>query len=173
MLHQKSPHELRPAPCIQTDGKQLNNVEHFTYLGSVMSCEASIDKDVDSRIAKASAAFGRLQKRVFKNHSLSIPTKIAVYNAIVVSTLLYGSESWVLYRKHIRLLERFHQRCLRAIMRIDWKDHITNNSVSEQASVTSIEAMPLTKQMSWSGHVSRMKDDRMPKAVFYGELVQG
>ena len=48
-----------------------------------------VDKDVDSRVAKASAAFGRLQKRVFKNHSLHIPTKIAVYNAIVVSTLRF------------------------------------------------------------------------------------
>ena len=43
----------------------------------------------------------------------------------------YVSESWVLNPKHIRLLECFHQHCLRAIMRIDWKDHIMNHSVLE------------------------------------------
>lgn len=30
----------------------------------------------------------------------------------------YGSEAWVLYHHHLRLLERFHQRCLRTILNI-------------------------------------------------------
>ena len=48
-------------------------------------------KDVENSIAKASSSFGRLQKRVWKNHSLRIETKIKVYRAVVMTTLLYGS----------------------------------------------------------------------------------
>ena len=84
--------------------------------------------------------------------------------------LLYGSETWILYRKHMKLLERFYQRCLRAILGIKWQDHTTNNKALEKADLRSIEAMPMLQQLRWSGHVARMLNSRMPKFVFYGEL---
>ena len=130
-------------------------------------------KDVDNRLSKASSAFGRLQKRVWKNHSLRLSTKMQVYQAAVLSTLIYGSEAWVLYRKQTKRLEQFHQRCLRSIMGIKWKDYITNIEVLERAQLQSIESMLILKQLRWAGHITRMPDTRMPKAVFYGELVQG
>ena len=55
--------------------------------------------------------------------------KIQVCRAVVVPTLLYGAETWVLYRKPIRLVERFHQRCLRSILGIKWQDHVWNEEV--------------------------------------------
>ena len=60
---------------------------------------------------------------------LAPPTKLRVYRAVVVPTLLYGAETWILYRKQIRLLERFHQRCLRSIPDIKWQDHVSNKEV--------------------------------------------
>ena len=33
--------------------------------------------------------------------------------------------------------------------------------------------MLLTIQLRWVGHLSRMEDTRLPKAVFYGEPCQG
>ncbi|XP_068689226.1 uncharacterized protein [Montipora foliosa] len=58
-------------------------------------------------------------------------------------------------------------------MGIRWKDCVTNNEVLERADITSIEAMLLTRQLRWAGHLSRMEDTRVPKAVFYGEMCQG
>ena len=173
VLYQKPPREAYTPPQINIEGYQLKAVEHFTYLGSVISNDATTTKDVDNRIAKASSSFGRLQKRVWQNHSLRLTTKIQVYKAAVVTTLLYGAESWVLYRKQVRLLERFHQRCLRAIMGIQWQDHVTNEEVLQRADITSVESMLMIRQLRWAGHVSRMDDSRMPKAVFYSELCQG
>lgn len=63
----------------------LNVVEHFTYLGSIISNDATVAKDVDNRLAKASNSFGRLQKRVWKSHFLRLSTKILVYKAVVVT----------------------------------------------------------------------------------------
>ncbi|CAH1266638.1 Hypp3464 [Branchiostoma lanceolatum] len=173
VLHQKSPHGTYQPPCISINGTQLNTVEHFTYLGSVISNDASVAKDLDNRLSKASSAFGRLQKRVWKSHSLRLATKILVYRAVVVTTLLYGSEAWVLYRKQVKLLERFHQRCLRSILGIKWQDYTTNNEVLKRANISSMEAMILARQPRWAGHLSRMDDTRMPKTFFYGELCQG
>ena len=96
-----------------------------------------------------------------------------MFRAVVLTTLLYGSESWVFYRHHLRLLERFQQRCLRTIMNIHWSDFITYVEVLERADVPSIEALLLKSQLRWAGHVSRMEDHRLPKIVLYGELATG
>ena len=123
----------------------------------------------------AAPRFGRLQKRVWRNHSLRLTTKIQLYRAAVITTLLYGAETWVLYRKQVKLLEPFHQRCLRSIMGIQRQDCVINEEVLERATcnTTSMESMLMLRQLRWAGHVSRMDNSRMPKAVFYGELRQG
>ena len=47
----------------------------------------------------------------------------------IIATLLYGCESWITYRRHVRSLDQFHMRCLRRIARIKWQDKITNTEV--------------------------------------------
>ena len=93
---------------IISDGTNLNAVEHFTYLGSVISNDVTVSKELDSRFSKASSSFGRLSKRVWQSHPLHLSTKIQVYRAVVVHTLMHGAETLVLYRKQIRLLQRFY-----------------------------------------------------------------
>ncbi|XDV53782.1 hypothetical protein PO909_022204 [Leuciscus waleckii] len=119
------------------------------------------------------AAFSRLYGRVWNNNNLKKDTKVSVYKAVVLTTLLYGAESWVTYRHHLRPLERFHQRCLRTIFNIRWSDFVANTEVLESAEVTSIEAMVLKVQLPWAGHISRMENHRLPKIVLYGELSSG
>ena len=128
---------------------------------------------MDNRLAKSNSAFGRLSSRVWKNKHLKKVTKISVYRAVVLTTLLYGSESWVTYRHDLRLLERFHQRCLRIILNIHWSDYVSNVEVLEQAEITSIEAILLKSHLRWSEHVSIMDDHRLPKIALYGELFTG
>ena len=57
-------------------------VQHFSYLGSVVSRDGDVTEDVKCRIAKASRAFGCLRNPIFNNPILSIPMKRAVYKAI-------------------------------------------------------------------------------------------
>ena len=47
-----------------TDGC-VEGVEHFPYLGSIISASGRLDKEVEERIAKASRAFGALRKSIF------------------------------------------------------------------------------------------------------------
>jgi len=109
-----------------------------------------------------------LIKRVWENTMLTIKTKTLVYQACVLSTLLYGSESWTLYTQQERRLNTFHLRCLRRILGISYHDHIPNTDILTRAGTLSMYAL-LTK----TSHVTRMHDGRLPKDILYSELATG
>jgi len=119
-----------PALSFSVYGDTHSNVQEFTYLGNILSDSCSLDSEVEHRIKAALSAFGRLIKRVFLNHNLAIPTKVAVYRAVCVSVMLYGSETWTLYRRHIKAFEAFHIRSLQSILGIRWwqKYHTLSSS---------------------------------------------
>ena len=174
VLYQPSPAStVNDPPTILIGDTALKTVEHFKYLGSVVSSDCSLDREISTRINKASQALGRLRTRVMNHKSIKLPTKIKVYKAIVLTSLLYGCETWTLYRKHIKQLERFHMRALRSIMGIKWQDRVTNLEVLDRASLASIETMVLKAQLRWTGHVIRMEPFRLPRQLLYGELRQG
>ena len=83
---------------------------------------------------------------------------------------MYGAETWVLYWKQIRLLEWFHQCCLCSILGIKWQDHMPNEEVLKRASLFSTESILLQVKLHWAGHISRMEDIHMPKAIFFSQL---
>ena len=107
-------------------------------------------------------------------HTLpSLATKVNVYKATVLPSLLYGSETWPTLAHHIRRLEVFHQRSLRQIMNIKWWHRVTNTEVLERANCSSIESMIRRSRLRWLGHVSRMDNSRIPKQLLFGELKLG
>ena len=55
---------------------ELNVVEKFTYLDSTLSRTVVIDDKVNTRLAKASEAFGRLHKNVWGRRGITTETKI-------------------------------------------------------------------------------------------------
>ena len=93
--------------------------------------------------------------------------------SVVLTTLLYGCETWTLYRRSICRLDQFHLRCLRKIARVKWQDRIPNTDVLNTYGVMGIEAFLLKAQLRWVGHIMRMPDSRIPKQVFLGQLAAG
>ena len=71
----------------------LEMVNSFIYLGSTVTRTTSFDTEIGKRIGHATTNMSKLSQRVWENQKLTIPTKMAVYRACIISTLLYGSES--------------------------------------------------------------------------------
>ena len=106
-----------PAPvCVGSN--QIECVTEFRYLGSMIDTSGRCSIDISSRIAAASRAFGSLRQPVFNNHHLSVRTKKNIFNACVVTILLYGAECWVLLQADIRRLSTFYMQCLRTVLGI-------------------------------------------------------
>ena len=108
----------------------LENVDQFVYLGSTIS-HNDLTPEPDNRIGKAANAFNRLLP-VMRHKSIKMPPKITIYQAVVLSTLLYGSESWNTTVQEEKRLPAFHTRCLRRILGVSWQDHVPNEVIFER-----------------------------------------
>ena len=160
-------------PSIFIDDTKLEVVHRFNYLGSTVTDNLSLDAELDIRLGKAATTLGRLTSRVWNNSKLTTKTKMAVYNACVISTLLYGSDSWPTYSRQEKRLDVFHLRSLRKILGIAWQDHVTNADVLSRAGLPSMYSFLRQCRLRWLGHIRRMGVGRIPKDILYGELAQG
>ena len=90
-------------PDIYFYGSRIDVVKRFVYLGSTSTNDGFLDAEMERRISKASAALGKIEKRVWTNKDLTINTKLAVYKTCVLTTLLYAGETWTPYRAQLKL----------------------------------------------------------------------
>ena len=150
-------------PDISINVTHLEEVDSFTYLGSAISSSLSLDNEISNRIGKATAVMAKLNRRVWNNSQLTKNTKLCVYQACVLSTLLYGSESWATYTGQEKRLNTFHLRCLRRLLHIKWQDRVTNAEVLQRAGILSMFSLLSQRRLKWLGHVRRMEPGRIPR----------
>jgi hypothetical protein len=70
---------------------EVENVEQFTYLGSIISTTGRTNEDIKTRKRKAQQAFAML-KPVWNSTILRTSTKLRLFNSNVKYVLLYSSE---------------------------------------------------------------------------------
>ena len=169
---QQSTHRFPDVP-IKIDGQQLKYVKSFKYLGSTINYSASLEDEIINHISKATEAFGKLRHCLWNARGISLKTKISVYRAVVLTTLLYGSESWTPYRTQINKLDVFHKHCLRTICSYTLEVRVTNADLFDKCNIDGIEFFLMKAQLRWVGHVILMSDERTPKRLMYGQILNG
>ncbi|VDM01988.1 unnamed protein product [Schistocephalus solidus] len=95
-----------------------------------------------------------------------------MYKAVILSTLLYGAETWTIYQKKARNLNHFHLSCLHRILKLSWRDMIPDTEMLERTGILSMNAQFKQLQLRWSGQLVRMDDERLPKRLFYGDVAK-
>ena len=145
-------------------GQRLQVVDKFTYLGSTFSRAVHIDDEVNARTAKASVAFGRLRGSIWDRSGIRLDTKLKVYRSVVLPTLLYACETWTVYQRHVKRLN-FHTSCLRKLLKIKWQDRIPDTEALKRAGMQNIHTLLKLAQLRWTGHVTKMPDECLPKKI--------
>ena len=145
---------------MELDSGSIKIVQDFTYLGSNITSNGEVQNGVKICISKAARAFGCLQKSIFQDCRLSVETKRRVYEATVLSMLLYGVKTWSIKAESVRRLSGFHNRCIRTIMGV---------TKQQQWRETMAEIL-MKHRLRWLGHLARMESYRMPKQLLFGEM---
>ena len=168
VMHQPSPGKTYTESSITINGQCLKAVDKFTNLGSILPRNVIIDDEVDARLGKTNSAFGRLSKNVWNRQGITLETKIKVYRAAMLTTLLYSSETWTVYQRHAGKLNHFHTTHLRKLFGIKWKDKIPDTEVLALAGLPSIHTLLKKSQLRWVGHMGHMPDNWLPKKLLFG-----
>eukprot|EP00795_Rhopilema_esculentum_P006896 gene6896-12505_t len=136
VMYQPAPGKLyRPSQIV--NDQSLQAITRFTYLDSTLSNAVNIDDEINNRLVKASAAFGRLMKNVWQRRGISTKRELKVYRAVILTTLMYGSETWAVNKIHANKLQHFQTKHLRQIMGIKWQVRVPDNEVLQRAEMFS------------------------------------
>jgi hypothetical protein len=87
------------------DQKQLENVEYFNYLGSLITNDARCTREIKSRTAVAKAAFNK--KKTLFTSKLALNLRKKLVKCYIWSIALYGAETWTLPKVDQKYLESF------------------------------------------------------------------
>jgi hypothetical protein len=144
----------------------IKQVSDFKYLGSIISNDGKAKKDIQHRISNAIAVSVGLNKSLWSRPEISVSTKTRVYNAAVLSVLLYGADSWPLTKETTRQLEVFQNQQLRRILGKTRRDRISTVELRRRASdQQSIENLLRKRRLQMFGHAARMAPERLPHVM--------
>ena len=149
---------------ILIDGKDVEDVNSFTYVGSTVDKTGGAEQDITARVGKARSSFSKLTK-VWKSSQYSIGTKTRIFNANVLTVLLYGSETWRMTKRDEHKLDSFQHKCLRKVLKIHWPMKVTDEEVRERTKSERISTQVKIRMWRWIGHVLRMKPDSLPRTA--------
>ena len=113
---------------IHIGSKNVENVDKFEYLGSLITWDNNRSEEIRRRIGKAAGTMGSL-RHVWNGKKLTIQNKLRILTTCVFSVLIYASETWTLKETDKKKLLVFEMKCYRRIFRISWKDMIRNEDL--------------------------------------------
>ena len=149
---------------VSIDGKDVEDVDSFTYLGAIVNKTGGAEQDITARVGKARPSFNKLTK-VGKSSQYSMRTKTRIFNSNVLTVLLYGSETWHMTKRDEDKLDSFQHKCLRKILKIYWPMKATNEEVRKRTGSERLSTQIRTRRWTWIGHVLRMKPDSLPRTA--------
>src|SRR6266699_2688330 len=165
----KDGREVAKVKYAQSD---LECVSKYCYLGMVFSADGRWKLEVDRRVQAGRAALSAVSKHVIWNENISIPVEKVVFEAMVKSKLVYGSEVWWANQSEIARLETVQNDFLRWICGFTRKDRMNVEELRARVRMSSLEDSVCGKRLEWLGHLIRMDGNRLVSRI-WGEKCDG
>ena len=89
----------------------IKQVSAFNYLGSTITEDSRCVSEVKGRIALAKSAFSKLEKKILRNRTLGMETRLRVLHCCIHPVLMYGSEAWTAWSITSDLRKRLESEC--------------------------------------------------------------
>ena len=82
-----------PTTSWQIDGKTMETVTDFIFLGSKITVDGDCSHEVKKHLLHGRKAMTKLDS-MLKSRDVVLPTKVYIVKAMVFSVVMYGCESW-------------------------------------------------------------------------------
>jgi len=171
--------EKNCSASIKVGNFEFNVVTKFRYLGVIESSESDMKSELAQRIFRTRNNFLKYQIAVFSNRDLSYKIILSNYKVLILSTLLYACETWVISKDEMKTLEVLQKEFLKKIFRVKSYKHkisyldllmLANKYDSE---IVPIEYIVRKRRMIYFGKVSRMDESRLCYILMHSDTFDG
>ena len=150
--------------------EEIEQVNEFVYLGRMFTNDGKMDMEIERRVNAGRKVIGSMWA-VNQSEQLSMEAKKAVYNSVVVPTVLYGSETWVCQNKHVSKINAVGMRYLRSACGKTRRDKMKNEWIRNECGIkATLNDVYERSTLRWFGHVERMSNKRLTKRVYEGKV---
>ena len=130
--------------------------------------------DIEKRCIAGNIAFNNYKNIWLQGHRISITRLIQVYEAMVVSVIMYNCSSWTVKNNSsaLKQLDICHRRHLRQILKIRYPNTITNDKLYKVCCTTPLSDRVKIARWKMFGHVLRSPENS-PAALSLSFAVGG
>ena len=141
-------------------GYILKCKEDYKYLGSFIS---SSEKDFNVRKGMAWSACNDLHK--IWTSKLDVSIKIKIFKTLVEPILLYGCETWTLYKKAEKRLDGTYTRLLMRVKHFSWKRY--PNMLQIYGDLPAMSNIVRSKRVQFAGHCFRANSEVISPLILW------
>ena len=84
-----------PITSWQIDGKTVETVIDFIFLGSKITADGDCSHEIKRRLLLGRKAMTNLDS-ILKSRDITLPTKVCLVKAMFFPVVMYGCESWTI-----------------------------------------------------------------------------
>ncbi|XP_058828782.1 uncharacterized protein LOC131688507 isoform X1 [Topomyia yanbarensis] len=154
------------------DGNEIEMVDEFVYLGSLVTADNDISREIQRRILAGNRAYFGL-RRTLRLNKIRRRTMLIIYKTLIRPLVLYGHVTWTMFVEDQRALDVFERKVLRTIYGgVQMKDGMWRRRMNHelhQLEEPSIAHKAKIGRLRWAGHVVRRSDDDPVKMVLEGD----
>ena len=140
---------------ITVDGKVLEQVKQYLYLGHIITEDGKCEVEIKRRIEIARSNFISM-KNLLTSRTLHLNTRKKLIKCYVLSTFLYASETWTINQIMWDKIEAFEMWMWRKCMKISYTEHKTNEEVLQMIDERrSLAKEIIRRKLQYFGHLIR------------------
>ena len=97
----------------------METVTDFIFLGSKITADGDCSHEIKRCLLLGRKAMTNLDS-ILKSRDITLPTKVRLVKAMVLSVVMYDCESWTIKKAEHRRIDAFEAWCWRRLLRVPW-----------------------------------------------------
>ena len=112
-----------------------------------------MESELERRIGMAATTVGALREPVFGNKELSKEAKLRVHSVVVVPTLVYGCEAWILKERDKSRVQAMEMKVLWGVAEVTRLDCVRNEEIRKGLKQEAVVAQAKRMREEWEDRV--------------------
>lgn len=178
MIYGLGKNEDTPSSIIKLNGKNIENLSTFRFLGSMINDKqySTGDIELNTRIQAAESKFAQY-KKVLENHHLCLATRLKYYMVFIRSRLTYACQSWALTTAQYSRMDSAQHKFLRRMIRggttrvnkdeQNFKYRITTEKLMRICNLQELSSYIKKQQEKFVAHIIRQPDTNPNKRLLF------